>query len=105
MDSVDCANNERKWHEPSFAMPSTNKNQRKRRTNMNNLTAALPRTSRCTFPKTYTCCICGREFHNYGNNPQPISQKIEDRCCNECNLKHVMPARIARHVMGLPARG
>ena len=72
---------------------------------MHNLTAALVRTSRCTFPKTYTCCICGREFHNYGNNPQPISQKIEDRCCNECNLKHVMPARIARHAMGLPARG
>jgi len=69
-------------------------------------TAAL--VSRYTFgnnTKNYTCCICGRKFHDYGNNPQPISQKIEDRCYNECNQKHVMPARIARHAMGLPARG
>lgn len=55
--------------------------------------------------KVYTCCICGHKFHDYGNNPQPISQNIGDRCCNECNQTHVIPARLTRHLMGLPARG
>ena len=75
---------------------------------MNKINAALAQEGRSTFgsnSKTYICCICGREFHDYGNNPQPISQKIEDRCCNECNQKHIMPARIARYTIGLPVRG
>ena len=38
------------------------------------------------------CCICGEEYEGYGNNPAPVSE--EGRCCNACNLKFVIPARI-----------
>lgn len=44
------------------------------------------------------CCICGKEFEGYGNNPWPIGWDVyseEDRCCNECNTNIVIPARIA----------
>lgn len=44
------------------------------------------------------CCICGKEFEGYGNNPYPIGRDIyssEDRCCDECNTTKVIPARIA----------
>mgnify|MGYP003313527554 CR=1 FL=1 len=29
------------------------------------------------------CCICGKEFVGWGNNPYPL--KNEGRCCDECN--------------------
>ena len=31
----------------------------------------------------FTCCICGKEFEGWGNNPYPI--KEDGRCCDECN--------------------
>ena len=31
----------------------------------------------------YTCCLCGKEFEGFGNNPYPLSE--EGRCCNMCN--------------------
>lgn len=40
------------------------------------------------------CCICGKEFNNYGNNPYPV--KNEGRCCDECNMKYVIPARVQK---------
>lgn len=39
-----------------------------------------------------TCCICGKEFSGYGNNPDPV--KKQGRCCDECNNKKVIPARL-----------
>lgn len=39
----------------------------------------------------FKCCICGKEVEEYGNNSWPIK---EGRCCNECNLNKVLPARI-----------
>ena len=42
---------------------------------------------------TYTCCICGEECHGYGNNPEPF--KHEGRCCDACNFRFVIPARLA----------
>lgn len=39
-----------------------------------------------------TCCICGKEFYGYGNNPEPV--KSEGRCCDDCNETYVIPARI-----------
>lgn len=42
--------------------------------------------------ESYTCCICGGEFDDYGNNPYPYED--EGRCCKECNLKYVIPARL-----------
>ena len=37
------------------------------------------------------CCICGKEFTGFGNNPWPI--KENGQCCNECN-EQVIIARI-----------
>lgn len=31
----------------------------------------------------YTCCLCGKEFEGFGNNPYPLSE--EGRCCDMCN--------------------
>ena len=39
-----------------------------------------------------SCIICGEEFEGYGNNPAPVSK--EGRCCDACNLKFVIPARL-----------
>lgn len=41
----------------------------------------------------FKCCICGKHITNeYGNNPYPIYNAGE--CCNKCNYKEVIPARI-----------
>ena len=44
--------------------------------------------------KTQTCCLCGKEFKGYGNNPWPV--KEEGVCCDDCNLEVVIPARLER---------
>lgn len=49
--------------------------------------------------KTYICCICGKEFEDYGNNPEPAFPSDdgagnENRCCDVCNEEVVIPARI-----------
>ena len=41
----------------------------------------------------HICCICGCEFEGYGNNPSPLVNDEEARCCDECNWK-VIEARI-----------
>ena len=41
----------------------------------------------------HECCICGKEFTDYGNNPEPV--KESGVCCDECNASKVIPARIA----------
>lgn len=48
------------------------------------------------------CCICGRDIqrsdHYWGNNPEPLQPNIVDGelnvCCDRCNIKYVIPARI-----------
>lgn len=54
------------------------------------------------------CCICGKPLEGYGNNPdgavwkEPTGELVmgefdpEDRCCDECNNKYVIPGRIYR---------
>jgi len=37
------------------------------------------------------CDICQKKFSGYGNNPAPIRASV---CCDECNLKIVVPLRI-----------
>lgn len=39
-----------------------------------------------------SCIICGEEFEGPGNNPVPVTD--EGRCCDACNLKFVIPARL-----------
>ena len=41
----------------------------------------------------YTCCICGDDFEGFGNNPAPY--KESGKCCDACNRKFVIPARLA----------
>ena len=50
--------------------------------------------------QTNKCCICGREFLGFGNNPAPY--KENGRCCNRCNYDYVIPSRM--YLMGLGAR-
>lgn len=33
--------------------------------------------------KKNICCICGKEYEGYGNNPSPL--KESGRCCDKCN--------------------
>ena len=44
--------------------------------------------------KKYVCCLCGKEFEGFGNNPWPIDISPESRCCDECNDTKVIPERI-----------
>lgn len=39
-----------------------------------------------------TCCICGKEFEGYGNNPYPVMSG-DKTCCNECNDEIVVFTR------------
>ncbi len=42
--------------------------------------------------KKEVCCICGEELDGYGNNPEPYKQS--GKCCDACNIKFVIPARL-----------
>lgn len=44
------------------------------------------------------CNICGVDFDGMGNNPYPICAKedYQSRCCDECNEKYVITARILK---------
>lgn len=46
------------------------------------------------FEKMKKCCFCGRTFYGWGNNPAPVNNDEEARCCNECNNDVVIPARL-----------
>ena len=52
----------------------------------------------------YTCCICGKEYYGYGNNPDPVNTDSGARCCDICNYGMVIPARIERMRTGMPMR-
>lgn len=47
----------------------------------------------------HVCCICGKRFKGYGNNPEPV--KWEGKCCDECNHKVVIPTRITKYIESL----
>lgn len=39
----------------------------------------------------HMCVICGKEFHGWGNNAQPVANGL---CCDDCNIEEVIPARL-----------
>ena len=39
-----------------------------------------------------TCSICCEQYHEFGNNAEPVN---DGRCCNYCDDSVVIPARIA----------
>ena len=45
------------------------------------------------------CCICGKQFTEFGNNPDPIIRNSKDKeallCCDQCNSELVIPIRCA----------
>lgn len=41
--------------------------------------------------ETTSCVICGEIIRIYGNNAEPVAR---GECCNTCNLRIVVPARI-----------
>jgi len=41
----------------------------------------------------FLCTICGLKIDGFGHNAEPFSR---GRCCNQCNDKFVIPARIRR---------
>lgn len=43
---------------------------------------------------TNICCICGETFTGYGNNPYPVVKDKNARCCDDCNISVVIPARL-----------
>jgi len=40
--------------------------------------------------KKHICSITGKPYEGYGNNAYPFP----GRCCDEANLKYVIPARL-----------
>lgn len=48
-----------------------------------------------TEDKEHLCCICGEPIEGYGNNPEPYMSTDKGQCCDGCNLKFVVPARLA----------
>ena len=40
------------------------------------------------------CCICGEKIEGYGNNPEPYMSAEAGHCCDLCNQKFVVPARL-----------
>lgn len=54
------------------------------------------------------CCICGNIYRHFGNNPEGAVWKdedgnivfgefeSEDRCCDVCDSRYVIPGRIYR---------
>ena len=50
--------------------------------------------------ETKTCCICGINFTEWGNNPEPVKSFEEGKCCNTCNDIYVIPARLSDLFVG-----
>lgn len=48
----------------------------------------------------YRCSVCDGEFAGHGNNAEPYAK---GKCCEECNNKYVLPARLRQ--MTLPLEG
>jgi hypothetical protein len=48
-------------------------------------------------PKEGTCSLCGGRYDDYGHNPAPLG-KVQERCCTLCNVTHVLPLRLRRHL-------
>jgi hypothetical protein len=44
-------------------------------------------------PDSGTCILCGGTYREHGNNPEPVAQLDDGRCCHECNSIVVIPVR------------
>lgn len=48
----------------------------------------------------YKCIFCGKEKEGYGNNPFPLATLKDGKCCDNCNLNKVLPARLKQITLG-----
>lgn len=46
--------------------------------------------------KKLKCCICKSQIEGYGHNAEPV---MAGKCCNNCNTRVVVPARIFEMVV------
>lgn len=47
--------------------------------------------------ETKKCCICGKQFTGWGNNPWPVyTEDLNAECCDDCNADRVLPARLEK---------
>ena len=44
--------------------------------------------------KKYKCVLCGEDSIGWGNNPEPLKEFDDGRCCDTCNSTKVIPARL-----------
>ena len=44
--------------------------------------------------KEKVCCLCGKKFYGWGNNPWPLNKDEDARCCDDCNNSKVLAARL-----------
>ena len=44
--------------------------------------------------RAFECAICDEWFRGWGNNPAPVTEDPEARCCGECNAMVVIPVRM-----------
>jgi len=54
----------------------------------------LPYNKNNTTMDNQKCCLCEEEMDDMGNNPEPLMDGPEDRCCDYCNRTKVVPARL-----------
>ena len=40
------------------------------------------------------CCICGKKFYGWGNDPWPVNEDKDATCCDECDRSVVLEARL-----------
>jgi len=45
--------------------------------------------------ETKTCCICGKSFEGWGNDPWPVVMDDDAECCDSCDMGIVLMARLA----------
>jgi len=45
--------------------------------------------------ESFTCVLCHEEFTGFGNNPAPLVDDPDARCCNTCDQVLVIPHRLA----------
>lgn len=42
----------------------------------------------------HVCCICGKSFYGWGNDPYPVVMDEDKVCCDDCDKSAVLSARI-----------
>ena len=43
--------------------------------------------------RKFKCSLCGKQCEGFGHNPEPL-KRFEERCCSDCNMSKVIPARL-----------